>query len=158
MLVLNYILLENIFWKQKEGCLYLYTMKFYLQFWCVTVCLKHNNDTPNLTIHKHTNYKMIKLYIDRLRTTTQIFIAMDYLITMSESYVYFRKRFDKYIRFPPRRSNWIHELWKYFSNFVFFRFLTDMHKSLKEIGIIKGVSRLKIFWNLRTSNLCRSLH
>ena len=133
-------------------------MKFYLQFLCVTVCLKHNNDTPKLTIHKHTNYNMIKLYIDRLNTTTQIFIAMDYLIMMSESYFYFRKRFDKYIHFPHRRSNWIHKLWEYFLNYVFFRFLKDMYKNLKEIGIIKGVSRLKIFENLGTSNLCRSLH
>ena len=66
-------------------------MKFYLQFLCVTVCLKHNNDTPKLTIRKHTNYNMIKLYIDRLSTTTQIFIAMDYLIMMSNKNI-FRKR------------------------------------------------------------------
>ena len=69
----------------KKSCLYhfytkfVYT-KFYLQFLCVAGHLKHSNDTPNLNIHRHTNYNIIKIYINRLSTTTpQIFIAMDYL-------------------------------------------------------------------------------
>ena len=35
---------------------------------------------------------MIKTYINRLSTTTQTFIAMNYSIMMSEKYFYFRKR------------------------------------------------------------------
>ena len=69
----------------KKSCLYyfytkfVYT-KFHLQFLCVAGHLKHSNDTPNLNIHRHTNYNTIKIYINRLSTTTpQIFIAMDYL-------------------------------------------------------------------------------
>ena len=85
--VLNYILLENIIWKKA-----VFTNKFYLQFLCVAGYLKHSNDTPNLNIHKYTNYNIIEIYINRLSTTTQIFIAMDYLIMMSEKYLYFRKR------------------------------------------------------------------
>ena len=86
-LVLNYILLKNKIWKEV-----VYTIKFYLQFLCVAGYLKHSNDTPNLNIHKYTNYNIIEIYINRLSTTTQIFIAMDYLIMMSEKYLYFRKR------------------------------------------------------------------
>ena len=84
--VLNYILLENIIWKKA-----VFTNKFYLQFLCAAGYLKHSNDTPNLNIHKYTNYNIIETYINRLSTTMQIFIAMDYLITMSEKYLYFRK-------------------------------------------------------------------
>ena len=80
-------MLENIIWKKV-----VYTIKFYLQFLCVAGYLKHSNDTPNLNIHKYTNYNIIEIYINRLSTTTQIFIAMDYLIMMSEKYLYFRKR------------------------------------------------------------------
>ena len=36
------------------------------------------------------------MYINRSSATTQIFITMDYLITMSEKYLYFRKR-KKYL-------------------------------------------------------------
>ena len=67
-------------------------MKFYLQFLCVAGCLKHSNDTPKLNTHKYTNYNMIKTYINRLSTTTQISIVMDYSIMMSEKYFHFRKR------------------------------------------------------------------
>ena len=69
-----------------------YTIKFYLQFSCVARYLKHSNGTPNLNICKHTNYNITEICINRLSTTTQIFIAMDYLIMMSEKYLYFRKR------------------------------------------------------------------
>ena len=74
------------------SCLYLYIMKLYLQFLCVAECLKPNNDTPKLNMHKYINYNMIKIYRNRLSTTTQIFIAMDYSIIMSEKYIHFRKR------------------------------------------------------------------
>ena len=57
---------------------------------------------------------------------------MDYLIMMSEKYLYLRKRK-------------IHALWKYFSNYVF---TEDMYKNLREIGIIQDVSKLIIFVNL----------
>ena len=67
-------------------------IKFYLQFSCIAGYLKHSNDTRNLNMHKYTNYNIIEIYINRLSTTTQIFIAMDYLIMMSENYRYFRKR------------------------------------------------------------------
>ena len=103
-------MLENIIWKKV-----VYTIKFYLQFLCVAGYLKHSNDTPNLNIHKYTNYNIIEIYINRLSTTTQIYIvlycmcfpliwrkpsstnrsliiAMDYLTMMSEKYLYFRKR------------------------------------------------------------------
>ena len=86
-MVLSYILLEHIIWKNA-----VYTIKFYLLFLCAAGYLKHSNDTPNLNIHKYTNYNIIEIYINRLSTTTQIFIAMDYLIMMSEKYLYFRKR------------------------------------------------------------------
>ena len=82
-LVSNYILLENMIWKKV-----VYTIKFYLQFLCIARYLKHSNDTPNRDIHKYRNYKIIEIYINRLSTTTQIFIAMDYLITMSEKFLF----------------------------------------------------------------------
>ena len=69
-----------------------YTIKFYIQFLCVPGYLKHNNDTPNLNIHKYTNYNIIEIYINRLSTTTQIFIAMDYFIMMSEKSPLFLKK------------------------------------------------------------------
>ena len=75
-------------------------------------------------------------------------MAMDYFINISENYFYFRKRkkiFGKDIFYPPHRSNWIHVLWKYFSNYVFTK---DMYKNLKENGIIQDVSKLIIFVNL----------
>ena len=67
-------------------------MKFYLQFLCVAGSLKHSNATPKVNIHKYTNCNMIKIYINRLSTTTQVFMAMDYSIMMSEKYFHFRKR------------------------------------------------------------------
>ena len=59
---------------------------------CVAGSLKHSNDKPNLNIHTYTNYNTIKIFINRLSTTMQIFIAMRYLIMMSKKYLYFRKR------------------------------------------------------------------
>ena len=69
-----------------------YTVKSYLEFLCVSEILKHSNDTANLNINKYTNYDIIEIYIKRSSTTTQFFIAMDYLIMMSEKYLYSRKR------------------------------------------------------------------
>ena len=85
-LVINYNLLENIIWKKV-----VYTIKFYLQFLYVAGYLKHSNDAPYLNIHKCTNYKRTEIYINRLSTATQIFIAMDHFIMISEKYLYFRK-------------------------------------------------------------------
>ena len=132
----------------EKKFLYLYTSKFYLQFLCVAGYLKHSNDTKNLNIHKYTSYNMIEIYINKLSATTQIFIAMDYSIMLSKKYFHFRKRqkhLAKTFFFPPRRSNWIHVLWKYLLNYVFFQFLKDMHKNLNEIGIIQTVSKFTTF-------------
>ena len=52
---------------------------------------ENSNDTPKLNIHKYTNHNIIEIYISRLSTIMQIFIAMDYSI-MSEKYFHFRKR------------------------------------------------------------------
>ena len=86
-MVLNYILLENII---RENVVY--AIKFYLQFLCVAGYLKHGNDTPHLKKHKHANYNIIEIYINKLSTTALSFIPMDYLIMMSEKYLFFRKR------------------------------------------------------------------
>ena len=40
-----------------------------------------------LNMHKYINYNITEIYINRLSTTTEIFIAMDYLIMMSEKYL-----------------------------------------------------------------------
>ena len=47
----------------------------------------HQNSKYNIQ-----NYNMIEIYINRLSTTAQIFIAMNYLILMSEKYFHFTKR------------------------------------------------------------------
>ena len=78
-------MLENIIWKKV-----VYTIKFYLQFLCVAGYLKHSNNNIHNSNDKYTNYNIIEIYINRLSTTTQIFIAMDYLIMMSEKYLHFR--------------------------------------------------------------------
>ena len=56
-------LLEKIVWKKV-----VYTIKVYLQVLCVAEYLKHNNNTPNSSIHKYTNYNVIEIYINRLST------------------------------------------------------------------------------------------
>ena len=68
----------------RKHCVHLYPIKFYLQLLCVAGYLKHSIDTPNLNIHKCTNNGIIEIYINRLSTTTQVFIAMNYRILMSE--------------------------------------------------------------------------
>ena len=126
-------------------------MKLYLQFLCAAGYLKHSNDTTKLNIHIYINIQIIiEIHINRLSTTMKIFIPMDYSIMMSEKYFHFRKDKSIWQRlfFPPRKCNWIHDLWKYFSNYVFLRFLKGMYKNLKEIGINQVVSKLTIFVNL----------
>ena len=54
-----------------------YTITFYLQFLCVAAYLKCSSGTPKLNTHKYTTFNIIEIYINRLSTTTQIFIAMD---------------------------------------------------------------------------------
>ena len=68
-----------------------YTIEFYLQFSRVAGCLKHSNDHIHNSNDKYTNYNIIEIYINRLSTTTQIFIAIDYLIMMSEKYFILEK-------------------------------------------------------------------
>ena len=80
------MLLESTIWRKVA-----YTIMFYLQFLCVAGYLKHSNDASKLNIHKYRNYNIIEIYINRLSITTQIFIAMKYLIMISEKYIYFKK-------------------------------------------------------------------
>ena len=152
-MVLNYILLANLFWKKV-----VYIIKFYLQFLCVVGYLKHSNDNIHNSNNKYTNYNIIEIYINRLSTTTQIFIAMDYLIMMSEKYLYFRKR-KKHLA----RTFFTHPIEvtgsMYFGNIFRIMCLPKIcTKSLKEIWIIKDVSKLIIFVNLWVSKLHSSLH
>ena len=60
----------------------------------------------------------------------QIFQAMDNLIMMSEKHIYFRKRKDHLT------SNWIHVLWKYFSNHVSQRYVQKHEKNWNNSGCI----------------------
>ena len=60
-----------------------YITKFCLQFLCAAGYLDHSNDNIHNSNDKYTNYNIIEICINRLNTTTQIFIAMDYLIMMS---------------------------------------------------------------------------
>ena len=85
-------------------------MTFYLQFLCIVGYFKRCNDTPKLNIHKNNNYNIIEINVNKLSLTMQIFIAMDYLMLMSEKYLHFRKRQNHVQRnfFSPLRSNWIH--------------------------------------------------
>ena len=66
----------------------------------------------------------------------QIFIAMDYLILMSEKYLHFRKRQKHVPRnyFLPVEVTGFMFLRKYFLSYVY---LKDMYKNLKEIEISK---------------------
>ena len=54
---------------------------------------------------------------------------------------------------PPRKSNWIQVLPKYFSNYLY---LKIMYENLKKIGKIQCVSKLLILLNLWISELHRS--
>ena len=98
-----------------------------------------------------------EISINRLGTTTKIFIVIDYLIRMSEKYFILDK--DKSMWqgnfLPPRKSNWAHIFWKCFSNYVY---LKNTNEKLKEIWITEFVSKSTIFLNLWISKLYRSLH
>ena len=119
-------------------------MKFYVQFLCVGGYLKHSNDTAKLNTHQYTNYDIIEIYRNILSTTTSIFITMDYSIMISEKYIHFRKR-QKHLAktfFPPRKNNWNHDLWNYFSNYEFLRlcvpsFLQKLERNWNNSGCIK---------------------
>ena len=119
-MVLNYILLENIIWKK----LFIPSNFIYSLYECLIIVIIHQ-----IWIHKYTNYNIIEIYINRLGTTTQIFIGMDYLIMMSEKYLFLEK--EKNIFYPPHKSNWIHVLWKYYPNCVITK---NMYKNLKWIN------------------------
>ena len=83
----KYILLESIVWKKV-----VYVITFYLHILFVGWYLKPRNDTPKLNMHKYTNYNILETYMKRLSNTKQIFMAMDYLILMSEKYLHFIKK------------------------------------------------------------------
>ena len=118
----NYILLKNIVVKGKKV---VYTILGYL---------KRSNDTPKFNIHKYNNYNIIEIYINRLSLTMQIFIAMDYLILMSEKYLHFRK-WQMHVPgnfFSTRRSNWNHVPYETFFELCVFQ---------------RSVQKLKKIWN-----------
>ena len=71
----------------------------------------------------------------------QIFMAMDYLIMMSEKHLHFRKR-QKHVAveffFSPRRSNWIHVHQKNFSNYVYLKYnVQNIERNWNNPGCIK---------------------
>ena len=72
----------------KKSCLYRQVL--FTVFMCCGIFETHNDKMHNSN-DKYANYNVIEIYINRLSSTTQIFIAMDYLIMMSEKYLYFRK-------------------------------------------------------------------
>ena len=138
-----YILLEYIVWKKV-----VYIITFYLQFLCVAWYTKRSNDTSKLNIHNN-NYNIIEIYIKRFSTTLQIFIAMDYLIVMSEKYVPFRKSLSMWqgIFFPEKSIVEVTGS-MYFGNIFGLYVSQSMYKNLKEIVIIQIKSELTIFVNL----------
>ena len=78
----------------KKSCLYhqiLFTVFMCCMIIYIILCI-HSNDDIHNSNDKYTNCNIIEIYINRLSTTTEIFIALDYLIMMSEKYLYFRKR------------------------------------------------------------------
>ena len=106
----SYILLKKYSSKRPKIKKVVYTITFQLQFLCVLGYLKRNNDTPKLIIHKYNNSNIIEIHINRLSIIMQIFIAMDYLILISEKYLHFRIRQKHVPRdfFSPRRNDWIY--------------------------------------------------
>ena len=74
-----YLLYKKLYFARKHSFKKaVYTITFHLQFLCVAGYLKRSNDTPELNIHKYTNYNIMEIYINRLSTTMQTFIAMDF--------------------------------------------------------------------------------
>ena len=57
-----------------------FVIKLYVKFLCIA---------RYFNIHEYTNFNLTEIYINRLSTTTQIFITMDYSILMSEKYFHF---------------------------------------------------------------------
>ena len=106
--------------------------------------MKRNNDTPKFNIHKYANYNIIKIYLNILSTATQIFIAMDCLIMMSEKSSHFRKRQN----YSVVRTLFAHPVEvtgsMYFSNCFYLKVYTKLEK----IGIIQAVSKLILLVNL----------
>ena len=98
----SYILLENIIVKGKKVKSSLY---HHILFTVFMRCRIFETHSPKLNIHKYNNYNIIEIYINRLSLTMQIFLAMDCLILMSETYLHFRKNQKHLPRnfFPPRR-------------------------------------------------------
>ena len=86
----SHILLKNIVVRGKKVKSNLYHHILFTVFKCSRV-LKCSNNIPKLNIHKYNNYNIIEIFINRLSTTMQIFMAMDYLILISEKYVHFKR-------------------------------------------------------------------
>ena len=107
-----YLLYQNSYFPRKHSLKkVVYTITNYLQFLCVAGYFKRSNDTPKLNMHKYTTFNIIEIYINRLSTTTQVFIAMDQLILISKKYLHFKtKACDQEVFVPYCRSNWIHVL------------------------------------------------
>ena len=68
----------------KKSCLYRQVL--FTVFMCCGIFETHNDKIHSND--KYANYNVIEIYINRLSSTTQIFIAMDYLIMMSEKYLF----------------------------------------------------------------------
>ena len=143
----NYILLESIIWKKQFIPSILFTV-FRILKRCRIWYLKRSNDTPKLQIHKYRNYDIIEIYISRWSTMAQMFMAMDYLIMMSEKYLHFRKR-QKHVavefffhRVEVTGSMYIRKIFRITC------ISHIMYKILKEIETIQVVSKLTIFENL----------
>ena len=135
--MLSYILLENIIWKV------VYIIKFYLQFLCAAGYLKHSGDPTKLNI-LNIQFITIEICINRLSTTTQIFIAIDYLIMMSEKYLYFRKR-KKYLArtFFPTPIFFSCNLENFFELYVFQKYVQKLERNWNNSGCIKVDNFLK---------------
>ena len=118
-----------------------YTITFYLQFWCIARYLKPSNDTSCGLALVFTPWSLTR-NIHRLGTTKQIFIAVDYLILMSEKCLHFIKGQEQFF---PNFLNWILVLWKYVSNYVYLEYI---NKNMINIRIIQFVSKLKIFLSM----------
>ena len=132
----------------KKNYLYPYTITFYLQFLCLAGYLKRCDDTPKFNINKYTNYNIIEIQINRLNTTTQFFIAIDYSTLISEKYYHFRKR-QRHLA-----KTFFSQPVKVTGSMSF----SDMYKNLTGIGIIQAISKLTIFVNLWISKFHNSLY
>ena len=89
----NHILLENIACKRVVSTIIFY-LRYALQDIWNAVMIQQSSYGFALVFRAHDLRP--EIYVNRLGTTTKIFIAMDYLILMLEKYVHFRKR-QKYV-------------------------------------------------------------